>query len=112
MSTWVKASSQRELQEQGAHLLWLDEDWPVVLFWLAGDIFAVDARCTHQEAWLHEGEIDTARCEVICPLHHARFSLKDGNATRGPAAAPLTVYPVRLDDVGTIWLLRIMPWWR
>jgi apoptosis-inducing factor 3 len=58
-------------------------DDEVVLARSGGEYFAVGARCTHYRGRLARGLIvgDTVRC----PLHHACFSLRTGDALRAPA---------------------------
>ena len=42
----------------------------------AGELYAVENRCTHQEAELEGGRI--RGCFISCPLHGVRFDLRDG----------------------------------
>ncbi len=58
-------------------------DDEVLLARLGDEYFAVGARCTHYKGRLARGLIvgDTVRC----PLHHACFSLRTGEALRAPA---------------------------
>ncbi len=109
---WVAVATREELSTRRAMLVWLADDWPVAVIEVGNEVCVVDARCTHQEAWLHEGLVDVIACELTCPLHDARFSLRTGQATHGPAAAPLTVYPTRQDDDGTLWVQMVDVWWR
>ena len=56
------------------------------------DYFAVGATCTHYHGALANGLIvdDTIRC----PLHHACFSLRTGEALRAPALDPIAAWRV------------------
>ena len=58
--------------------------------------FALSNRCTHS-AWPLAGE-PLEGMEIICTLHGARFDLRDGCPTAGPATKPLTTYPIELRD--------------
>ncbi len=71
----------------------------LVLARVAGEFYAVDSVCTHNEGYLDEGSL--SGCEIICPLHSGKFDLRTGNATWGPVFDPLTTYEVRVegDDV-------------
>jgi NADPH-dependent 2,4-dienoyl-CoA reductase/sulfur reductase-like enzyme/nitrite reductase/ring-hydroxylating ferredoxin subunit len=66
----------------------------VVLARAGGEWFAVGARCTHYKGRLDHGLIvgDTVRC----PLHHACFSLRTGDALRAPAFDPIPRWRVEV----------------
>ncbi len=59
------------------------------------EVFAVDDDCTHISGALDQGEL----CEyaLTCPIHLARFDIRDGRVLRGPAREPLPTYAVRLE---------------
>ena len=65
-------------------------------------LFAVGALCTHYHAPLAEGLIvgDTVRC----PMHHACFSLRTGEALRAPALDPIACW--RVEQVGATAYVR------
>jgi apoptosis-inducing factor 3 len=67
-----------------------DED--VVLARAGDEFFAVGAHCTHYHGALADGLVvgDTVRC----PLHHACFSLRSGEALRAPALDPIACWRV------------------
>jgi NADPH-dependent 2,4-dienoyl-CoA reductase/sulfur reductase-like enzyme/nitrite reductase/ring-hydroxylating ferredoxin subunit len=68
----------------------LDDD--VVLARADDQWFAVGAHCTHYHGALADGLVvgDTVRC----PLHHACFSLRTGEALRAPALDPIPCWRV------------------
>lgn len=72
------------------------EGRPIVLFNIAGQIFAIGDVCTHDNGPLGDGEIEGD--EVICPRHGARFDLRTGEATLLPAAVDIPAYPVRVRE--------------
>lgn len=67
----------------------------VMLARAGGEWFAVGARCTHYKGRLDRGLIvdDTVRC----PLHHACFSLRTGDALRAPAFDPIARWRVEIN---------------
>ena len=58
--------------------------------------FAVASRCTHS-AWPLGAE-PIEGFEIVCTLHGARFDLRDGCPTGGPASRPLASYPIEFRD--------------
>jgi apoptosis-inducing factor 3 len=67
-------------------------DDEVVLARSGGELFAVRAQCSHYRGPLVKGLVvgDTVRC----PLHHACFSLRTGEALRAPALDPIPCWRV------------------
>ena len=70
-------------------------DDEVVLARSGNEYFAVGARCTHYKGRLAKGLVvgDTVRC----PLHHACFSLRTGEALRAPAFDPIARWRAEVD---------------
>ena len=69
-------------------------DLELVVFNIAGEIFAIGDVCSHDGAPLGEGEIE--EFEVVCPRHGARFNIRSGKATELPAVEDIPAYPVRM----------------
>jgi 3-phenylpropionate/trans-cinnamate dioxygenase ferredoxin component len=74
-------------------------DEAVVIFNIAGKLFAIGDVCTHDDGPLGDGELDGY--EVICPRHGARFDVRNGKALTLPAVVDTPHYPVRIngDDI-------------
>jgi 3-phenylpropionate/trans-cinnamate dioxygenase ferredoxin subunit len=69
---------------------------PIVLFNIAGQVFAIGDVCSHDDGPVGDGEID--RYEVACPRHGARFDIRTGKALALPAVVDIPAYPVRIKD--------------
>lgn len=67
----------------------------------AGEIHALDDKCSHGEISLSEGFIDNETIE--CWAHGAKFSLTTGEALSLPAFEPVATYEVIIDN-GDIFL--------
>ncbi len=67
-------------------------DDPVLLARSGGEYFAIGAECTHYHGALADGLMvgETVRC----PLHHACFSLRTGEAVSAPAFDPVACWSV------------------
>jgi nitrite reductase/ring-hydroxylating ferredoxin subunit len=59
----------------------------------AGTIKAYDPTCTHQGTTINPPQSGV----MTCPNHGSQFFAKDGSVKTGPAAAPLTEIPVRVE---------------
>lgn len=67
----------------------------------AGEVRALDDKCSHGEISLSEGFVDNETIE--CWAHGAKFSLETGAALTLPAFEPVAVYEVIIDN-GDIFL--------
>src|SRR4051794_39693417 len=77
---------------------------PIAVFNVAGDFYAIDDPCTHQDASLADGFLEDD-CTVECPLHASCFDLRTGKPNGPPAKTPVRTHPVVIED-GTIFVVR------
>jgi len=66
----------------------------IVIFNLAGTLFAIGDVCSHDNGPVGDGDIEEN--EIICPRHGGRFDLRTGKATSLPAVMDIPAYPVRV----------------
>ncbi|WP_346165229.1 bifunctional 3-phenylpropionate/cinnamic acid dioxygenase ferredoxin subunit [Streptomyces javensis] len=71
-------------------------DVRVAVFRVNGEFFAIDDRCTHQEARLSDGFVED--CTVECPLHASYFDLRTGDPSGPPAVRSVRTHPVIVRD--------------
>ena len=98
MSEFFKVAEVSELPPGGKKLVEVD-DIPVALFNVAGEFYAIEDVCTHDDGPLAEGELDGD--EIECPRHGARFNVRTGVALCMPAVEPVECYEVKVegDDI-------------
>ncbi len=60
---------------------------------VAGRLLAVGGLCSHQVAFLEDGQLEGT--QVSCPRHGACFDLETGEPLSAPADFPVPVYAVR-----------------
>ncbi|MHB8513414.1 MAG: bifunctional 3-phenylpropionate/cinnamic acid dioxygenase ferredoxin subunit [Actinomycetota bacterium] len=87
-----------ELPEGGAVRVVLDDGFPVAVFKAGGELYAIGDTCSHEQASLSEGDIDTDECVVECPKHGAAFDMKTGTNLTLPATKPVPRFQVSVSD--------------
>ena len=96
MDGWRDVAAWDELVPGAARVVTVDDE-PVMLVLVGDGVFAVDARCTHEDQDLASGCVaEDGAWE--CAHHGGRFDLATGRATRMPAVAPLRTWQVRVAD--------------
>jgi 3-phenylpropionate/trans-cinnamate dioxygenase ferredoxin subunit len=70
------------------------EDLEIGVFNCAGELHAIEDRCSHDDGPLFEGEVDQERCTVECPRHGSVFDLRTGKPLTLPAYQPVETFPV------------------
>ena len=71
-------------------------DTAVVIFNVAGQLFAIGDVCTHDDGPLGDGDLD--EYNIVCPRHGAEFDVRDGRAVQMPAVVDIPAYPIRVQD--------------
>jgi len=69
-------------------------DREILVVRVGDEYFALSSRCTHAAWPLANEPLDGL--EIVCTLHGARFDLRDGCPTGGPASRALATYPIEL----------------
>lgn len=67
----------------------------IAVFNLGGKFYAIADTCSHEEAYLSEGEITGTQVE--CPRHGARFDITTGRNLTLPAVVPVKKYEVKVE---------------
>ena len=92
---FVSVGKASDLPEGGVQICDA-EDREVAVCRANGELYAFENLCTHDDGPLDMGELDGF--EIECPRHQARFDVRTGVVTRGPAFLPVETYPVRQSD--------------
>lgn len=85
--------------ENGQRLFVEINEKPIVLFNIAGELFAIEDICSHDDGPVGDGDVDGFT--VTCPRHGAQFDLRNGKVLSLPAIVDIPAYPVRVIN-GTI----------
>ena len=67
----------------------------VLVCMVEGRLFALENRCPHAGVRLSGGRLDG--WDVVCPGHLARFDVRSGAVTRGPAAEAIQTFPALVE---------------
>ena len=70
------------------------DDLVIVIFNIAGELFAIQDVCSHDDGPLGDGELEAYN--VSCPRHGANFDVRTGKAISLPAIVDIPAYPVRI----------------
>jgi 3-phenylpropionate/trans-cinnamate dioxygenase ferredoxin subunit len=99
----VRVGVVADVPDLGARRFVFDERTIAIVHLGDDEYRALDAVCTHEHAWLDEGDVDVDACTIECPKHGSVFDLDSGVPRSLPAIVPLQVYPVSVKD-DEIWI--------
>ena len=97
LSDKVSVCSEGELPPGEMRLVEVDGR-KIGVFNCAGELYAIEDRCSHDDGPLAEGEFDVDACTVECPRHGSLFDLTTGRPKTLPAYAPVETFPVTIED--------------
>jgi nitrite reductase/ring-hydroxylating ferredoxin subunit len=75
--------------------------YPIALFRVGDDVFALWSRCPHAGGPLDDGY--QKGDVVVCPWHGSMFRVSTGERLDGPSAVDATSFPVEVED-GRVWV--------
>ncbi|MCC5888878.1 MAG: Rieske 2Fe-2S domain-containing protein [Gammaproteobacteria bacterium] len=95
---WERVGARAVLADEG-RLKGTARGWHLLVVQMAEEagtaVYAVENRCSHATARLDSGEVDG--CHIICPLHGARFDIRNGACAGPPASQPIRSFPARIN---------------
>ena len=96
MPAFQKVANMKDLKE--AILLRVDvEGKPIVLAVAQGNVYAMDAVCSHEGGPLEDGSLEGY--ELTCPWHYAVFDVRNAKVSEQTVwATDLQSYSVKVDD--------------
>jgi 3-phenylpropionate/trans-cinnamate dioxygenase ferredoxin subunit len=92
---WIRLGRDSEIPE-GEVRIFEAGDTQIAVCRVGGALFAVEDVCTHDDGPLGEGFLEGH--EIECPRHGARFDVRTGAVCRMPAAAPVPVFPIKVEN--------------
>ncbi|HET7306646.1 MAG TPA: non-heme iron oxygenase ferredoxin subunit [Gammaproteobacteria bacterium] len=95
MSEWIRAAAVGEIAEAHSKVVEVNGA-DVAVFNLGDEYFAIEDVCTHDGGDISGGWIKGDR--AVCPRHLAEFSIRTGEALKGPAYEGVHSFPVRVRD--------------
>ena len=68
----------------------------IVIFNIAGQLFAIGDICTHDDGPLGDGNLEGFN--IVCPRHGGEFDVQTGKAVQLPAVVDIPAYAVKVVD--------------
>lgn len=87
--------------DEGEMLVVKAQGLDILISLVYGQYYAVEAYCSHARQALATGRLQGY--EVSCPLHGAKFDVRNGACTKRPAEVGLRSFPVTL-EAGKVWV--------
>lgn len=68
----------------------------IVIFNIAGQLFAIGDICSHDNGPVGEGDLEGFN--VVCPRHGGEFDIRTGKAVQLPVVEDIPAYPVQIRE--------------
>jgi 3-phenylpropionate/trans-cinnamate dioxygenase ferredoxin subunit len=94
----IDVAPAEEFPPGSVKLIYAGPSLTVGVYNCAGELYAIEDRCSHDDGPLCEGDWDQETCRVVCPRHGSQFDLSTGAPLTLPAYQPVATYPVRVED--------------
>lgn len=95
MPEWIQAAAVGEVADAQSKIVEVNGA-DVALYNLGGEYFAIEDVCTHDGGDISGGWVEGDR--AVCPRHLAEFSIRTGEALKGPAYEGVHSFPVRVRE--------------
>jgi naphthalene 1,2-dioxygenase system ferredoxin subunit len=93
--TWHRLAALSDIPDDAALETGVDK-LPLALYRVDGAVYCTANLSTHAEAFLSDGYLEGY--EIECPLHGARFDIRDGRVLCQPASADIATYVVKIEN--------------
>ena len=95
MTGWVRVGPLADIDDEDV-IRFDHGDRTYAVYRVAGNVYATDGLCTHEQVHLCDGLV--MDCVIECPMHNGRFDIRDGRALGAPACVNLKTYPAKIED--------------
>lgn len=92
---WHRLAALTDIPEDAPLETGVDQ-LPLALYRVDGAVYCTGNLCTHSEAFLSDGYLEGF--EIECPLHGARFDIRNGRVLCQPASTDIATYVVKIED--------------
>ena len=101
MTGWLRVGPLADIEDEDVKRF--DHDGRTyAIYRVAGNVFATDGLCTHEQVHLCDGLV--MEHVIECPMHNGRFDIRDGRALGAPACVDLKTYPAKIEN-GIVFML-------
>jgi len=97
VAEWIPVGPVEEIPPGHAARVYVG-DRAIAIFNLDDQLHCLDDTCSHAEASLSDGDLDSRRCAIECPLHGSAFDLRTGEPVTLPAVQSVQVHDVTVID--------------